>query len=153
MDIEKISKVLEGVLVGKITDIQKHPNADKLILLNLDVGSETKRQIVTGAPNVKTGNTVCFITAGNLLPRPYLTEGKEIILQPRDLRGIISDAMLMAPDELCLGDDHLGVLILEESGYLENVKAVKLGEPILKCVNKKFVEDIIKYLSSRTEKF
>lgn len=150
MDLEIISKVLEGVLVGKIIDIQKHPNADKLILLSLDVGSVTPKQIVTGAPNVKAGNIVCFITAGNLLPRPFLMENKEITLQPRDLRGIISDAMLMAPDELCLSDDHSGVLILEESDYLPNTQEPKLGEPILRCLNKKFVEDIIKYLTSKT---
>ena len=108
--LEKIGHGLENVVVGKILEIKKHPNADKLQLTKVDVGKEILA-IVCGAHNIAVGDKVPVATVGTKLPN-----GIEI--KAAEIRGEKSFGMLCAEDELGLGNDHSGIIILNK-----NVKA------------------------------
>lgn len=93
-----------GLVVGEILEINEHPNADKLVLARVNIGDETL-DIVCGADNIKPGDKVPVALAGTTLPN-----GMEI--KAAEIRGEKSNGMLCAEDELELGDDHSGILIL-----------------------------------------
>jgi phenylalanyl-tRNA synthetase beta chain len=94
-----------GVEVAKILDVTKHPNADKLNLVEIQTGAGTTT-VVCGAPNVKAGMVVPYAPSGATLPGGFT-------LERRKIRGIVSDGMLCSPRELGLGDDHGGILGLD----------------------------------------
>jgi len=104
--IEKTENNITGVVVGKILEISKHPNADRLQLTRVDV-SENVLNIVCGAPNIKVGDKVPVALVGTKLPN-----GMEI--KAAEIRGVKSFGMLCAADELGIGKDHSGILILDE---------------------------------------
>ncbi|MCX6744484.1 MAG: phenylalanine--tRNA ligase subunit beta [Candidatus Parcubacteria bacterium] len=112
------SASLNGVIVGEILEIKKHPNADKLSLTVVNIGKE-KLNIVCGAPNIKVGQKVPVATIGTKLPN-----GIEI--QKAKVRGEESSGMLCAEDELGMGKDHAGILILDSKA--------KVGEPLTKVL-------------------
>jgi phenylalanyl-tRNA synthetase beta chain len=95
-----------GVVVGKILEINKHPNADRLRLAKVDIGSR-KLEVVCGAPNIEVGQKVPVALVGAKLP-------SGIILKEAEIRGVKSCGMLCAKDELGLGTDHSGIMILDE---------------------------------------
>ena len=95
----------ENVVVGKIMEIEKHPNADRLQVTKTDVGSEVL-QIVCGASNIAVGQKVPVALVGAKLPN-----GIEI--KEAEIRGVKSFGMLCAKDELGLGTDHSGIMILD----------------------------------------
>jgi phenylalanyl-tRNA synthetase beta chain len=95
-------------LVGKVVEAGKHPNADKLQLCLVDVGEGEPRQIVCGAWNFGAGATVAVALPGALLP------GAPGPLEERPLRGQVSRGMILSERELELGDDHTGIIVLEE---------------------------------------
>jgi phenylalanyl-tRNA synthetase beta chain len=111
--IEKIEAVkggLEGVVIGKVLTCEKHPDADKLKVTTVDNGNEIV-QIVCGAPNVATGQTVVVATVGcTLYPKP----NEPFKIKAAKIRGIDSFGMLCAEDELGLGESHAGILVLPE---------------------------------------
>jgi phenylalanyl-tRNA synthetase beta chain len=92
--------------VGRVLDAAKHPNADRLQLCQVDVGESGPRQIVCGAWNFGVGATV-----GVALPGAVLPNGLE--LESRKVRGELSDGMILAEDEVGLGTDHTGIMVLE----------------------------------------
>jgi phenylalanyl-tRNA synthetase beta chain len=94
-------------LVGKVVEAGKHPGADKLQLCRVDVGEAEPRQIVCGAWNFGAGATVCVALPGAVLP-----DGRT--LERAKLRGEISDGMILAEDELELGPDHSGIIVLDD---------------------------------------
>ena len=106
-NLEKQSQEFTGVVVGKILEIGKHPNADRLQVTKMDVGGEVL-QIVCGAPNIKVGDNVPVAMVGAKLPN-----GLEI--KEAEIRGVKSFGMLCAEDELGLGSDHGGIMILDEN--------------------------------------
>jgi phenylalanyl-tRNA synthetase beta chain len=91
--------------VGRVLDAVKHPNADRLQLCQVDVGEGDARQIVCGAWNFGAGATV-----GVALPGAVLPNGLE--LERRKVRGEVSDGMILAEDEVQLGTDHTGIMLL-----------------------------------------
>jgi phenylalanyl-tRNA synthetase beta chain len=95
-------------LVGKVVEAGKHPNADKLQLCRVDVGEGEPRQIVCGAWNFEAGATVAVALPGALLPD---APGP---LEERPLRGEVSRGMILSERELRLGDDHTGIVVLED---------------------------------------
>ncbi len=113
--IEKIEAVkggLEGVVVGEVISCEKHPDADKLKVTTVNIGKEALLQIVCGAPNVATGQKVIVATIGcTLYPKPE--EALKIKLSK--IRGVESQGMLCAEDELGLGQSHAGILVLDPS--------------------------------------
>lgn len=95
---------LEKILVGKILKVKKHPNADRLKIVDVDIGKE-KISLVCGAPNLKEGCVVPVALEGAELP------GKVKVEKVR-IRGITSPGMICSEKELGLGEDHSGVMIL-----------------------------------------
>lgn len=146
--IEIIKKSLSSVLVGKIISIDRHPNADRLLLVDLDIGTGILK-IVTGAPNLSINDVVLFIKAGTVLPAPLLLTDETKILEPRNLRGFISDAMLLAEDELCFSNDHTGVLLLNKLDSSFLLGEFKLGNSILENVSDLFLDKIYQYITAQ----
>ena len=116
--IEKIGNISDSIVVGKILQIEKHPNADRLQLTKIDIGNK-KLDIVCGASNIKICDKVPVALVGAKLPN-----GIEI--KEAEIRGVKSFGMLCAEDELGLGNDHGGILILD--------KNAKIGEKISKVL-------------------
>jgi phenylalanyl-tRNA synthetase beta chain len=110
--LEKNNNNLDGVVVGDILKITKHPNADKLQIALVNIGNK-KLQIICGAPNIAVSQKVPVATVGTKLPGGEMKEA--------EIRGVKSFGMLCAEDELGLGKDHNGILILD--------KMAKVGDP------------------------
>ncbi len=94
--------------VGKVLEAVKHPNADRLQLTKVDLGESEPRSIVCGAWNFGVGATV-----GVALPGATLPNG--LTLERREVRGELSDGMILAEDEIGLGADHAGIMLLPET--------------------------------------
>ncbi|HSC73426.1 MAG TPA: phenylalanine--tRNA ligase subunit beta [Gaiellaceae bacterium] len=92
--------------VGRVLDAAKHPNADRLQLCHVDVGEGDARQIVCGAWNFGAGATVAVALPGAVLPNG-------LQLDRRKVRGETSDGIILAEDEVDLGTDHTGIMVLE----------------------------------------
>jgi phenylalanyl-tRNA synthetase beta chain len=93
--------------VGRVLEAEKHPNADRLQLCRVDVGEGEPRQIVCGAWNFGAGATVAVALPGARLPGG-------LQLEQRKVRGELSDGMILAEDEVELGSDHTGIMVLPE---------------------------------------
>jgi phenylalanyl-tRNA synthetase beta chain len=105
--IKEVGKSIpEGVVVGKVLERKAHPNADTLSVCKVDVGSEEILNIVCGAPNVDAGQFVPVATVGTQLTPDFKIKNAK-------LRGEPSQGMICAEDELGLGDDHSGIIVLE----------------------------------------
>ncbi len=104
--LEKKEINLTGVVIGKILEIKKHPDADKLQLTKIEIGKK-KLEIVCGAPNIKIGDKVPVALVGAQLPNG-------IKIRETKIRGVKSVGMLCAEDELDLGENHNGIMILDE---------------------------------------
>lgn len=127
--IERQSGKYDKVIVGKILEIAKHPNADRLQIAQVDTGKE-KLTIVCGAPNIAVGQMVPVALVGAVLPN-----GLEI--KAAEVRGEKSFGMLCAEDELGLGNDHSGIMILKKAKLGENFSDyLGLDDIILEVDNK-----------------
>ena len=93
--------------VGKVLSAEKHPNADRLQLCVVDVGDGKQQQIVCGAWNFGAGATVAVALPGATLPNG-------LTLERRELRGQMSEGMILAEDEVDLGTDHEGIMVLAD---------------------------------------
>jgi phenylalanyl-tRNA synthetase beta chain len=128
-DVEGISYVGppsgEGFVVGKVVSVQAHPNADRLSVCEVETGDGT-RTIVCGAPNVAAGQTVPVALPGATMP------GGER-LERAELRGVVSDGMILSEAELQIGDDAAGIVVLEDGAAPGSDLAAMLpvGEPVL----------------------
>jgi len=101
---------LRNVVVGKILEIEKHPNADRLQVTKTDVGSEVL-QIVCGAPNIEVGQMVPVALVGAKLAEDFeIKEAK--------IRGTKSFGMICAEDELGLGENHDGIMVLKNDAEI-----------------------------------
>jgi phenylalanyl-tRNA synthetase beta chain len=107
-DHEKNGGGLEGFLIGEVKTCEKHPDADKLSVTTVDVGSGSLLNIVCGAPNVGAGQKVVVATVGSII---YKGE-ESFVIKKTKLRGIVSEGMICAEDEIGLGDRHDGILVL-----------------------------------------
>lgn len=109
-ELERIERVGVGdaasLVVGKVTSVKPHPNADRLTVCEVDDG-EGIRTIVCGAPNVAAGETVA-------VGRPGAVLADGATLQRTELRGVESAGMILAEDELGIGEDHEGILVLPD---------------------------------------
>lgn len=110
---------LEQVIVGQIKTIVNHAEADKLSVCKVDIGKKQLLNIVCGARNIKPEQKVPVALVGATLP-------SGLKIERRRIRGVDSEGMLCAEDELKLGDDHKGILILS--------KDLPLGQPLGKVI-------------------
>jgi phenylalanyl-tRNA synthetase beta chain len=106
---EAVTGGLAGVVIGEVLTCAKHPNADKLSLTTVNVGTENPLKIVCGAPNVAAGQKVLVATIGTTL---YPTEGEPFQIKKSKIRGEESEGMICAEDELGLGNSHAGIMVL-----------------------------------------
>src|SRR5512133_2945332 len=108
---------LEGVVIGEVLTCKKHPDADKLSVTTVTIGGPEPLHIVCGAPNVAAGQKVPVAPAGT-----FVFKGDERFeLKKTKIRGEISEGMICAEDELGLGTDHQGIIVLD--------KDAKIGTP------------------------
>ena len=121
---ESIKGSLEGILVGEVLTCKQHPNADRLKITTVDLGTGDPVQIVCGAPNVAAGQKVPVATIGTTL---YDDKGVGFKIKKGKIRGEESHGMICAEDELGLGTGHDGILILD--------KKLKVGTPAAEVFN------------------
>ena len=112
---EQIKGGLEGVVIGEVLTCEKHPDADKLKVTTVDIGGDEPSQIVCGAPNVAAGQKVLVATLNCTL---YPEDGDPFKIKKAKIRGVSSQGMICAEDELGLGNSHDGILVLDTK--LEN---------------------------------
>jgi phenylalanyl-tRNA synthetase beta chain len=112
--------------VGHVLEAAKHPNADKLQLTSVDVGEDRPYSIVCGAWNFGAGAKVAVALPGATLPNG-------LVLERRKLRGEVSEGMILAEDELDLGTDHTGIIVLDD--------ALEAGTPLADVLP--LVEDVL----------
>lgn len=109
-EVEKVRETglpqLEKVVVGRVLHRDQHPNADRLAVCRVEVGTMKPLQIVCGASNYRVGDRVPVALVGSSLPGGYKINATE-------LRGVTSFGMMCSPRELGLGEDHEGLLILD----------------------------------------
>ncbi len=110
-EVEQTGSDLEGIVVGDVLDVQSHPDADRLVVCMVDIGAGEPSQIVCGAPNVAAGQKVAVATVGSVLPMP-LPDGSPFKIKKAKIRGQKSAGMICAEDELGLGDNHSGIMVL-----------------------------------------
>jgi phenylalanyl-tRNA synthetase beta chain len=108
---ESVKGSLKGVVIGKVLTCEQHPNADRLKVTTVDIGNGTPLQIVCGAPNVAVGQKVPVATIGTML---YDENGAGIEIKKGKIRGEESHGMICAEDELGLGTNHDGIMILDD---------------------------------------
>ena len=108
---ESIKGSLKGVLVGEVLTCIQHPNADRLKVTTVDLGLSETVQIVCGAPNVAVGQKVPVATIGSSL---YDEKGAAFKIKKGKIRGEESYGMICAEDELGLGNNHDGILVLDK---------------------------------------
>ncbi len=109
---ESVKGSLAGIVVGEVLTCVKHPNADRLQLTTVYLGSGDPVQIVCGAPNVAAGQKVPVATVGTTL---YDAKGEAWTIKKGKIRGEVSNGMICAEDELGLGESHDGIMVLDES--------------------------------------
>lgn len=102
---------LQGLVVGEVMTCEKHPDADKLTLTTVNIGTVENLQIVCGAPNVAAGQKVIVATIGATI---YPTSGEPLTMKKAKIRGVESHGMICAEDEMGLGESHSGILILPQ---------------------------------------
>ena len=109
-EVETVRGGLKGCVIGRIRTCEKHPDADKLSLTKVDIGGERDLEIVCGAPNVAAGQKVVVATVGTTLYKG----DESLTLQKVKIRGKVSEGMICAEDELGLGTNHDGIMVLDE---------------------------------------
>ncbi|MBC3884684.1 phenylalanine--tRNA ligase subunit beta [Undibacterium griseum] len=109
-EVEPVAPPFSNVVVAEIREINKHPDADRLNVCQVDVGSGTLLNIVCGAPNVRVGMRVPCAMAGAVLPPG--PDGKPFLIKVGKLRGVESQGMLCSARELKLSEDHGGLMDL-----------------------------------------
>ena len=129
LEIDKVhnrAEDLEGFVVGHVVVAEKHPDADKLTVCRVDNGTDTL-EVVCGAPNARTGFIGVFAGSGSYIP------GTGITLKPTQIRGVVSNGMLLSEKELNLGDDHDGIIELPDDTPLGSSAADALGlaDPVI----------------------
>jgi len=113
-EVQSIKGGLKGLYVGKVLTCEMHPNSDHLHVTTVDLGNENYRQIVCGAPNVAAGQKVIVADLGCVL----YDGDKEFIIKKSKLRGVESCGMICAEDEIGIGNDHAGIIVLPDDAVV-----------------------------------
>jgi phenylalanyl-tRNA synthetase beta chain len=107
---ESVKGGLKGVVIGEVLTCRKHPDADKLSVTTVNIGSQEPLNIVCGAPNVAAGQKVPVATVGTMV-----FKGDESFeIRKSKIRGELSEGMICAEDELGLGTLHEGIMVLDK---------------------------------------
>lgn len=117
---ESIKGGLRGLVVGHVLETARHPNADRLTVCKVDVGGGQVTQIVCGAPNVAAGQKVIVAVPGTVI---HPAKGEPFEIKKSKIRGEASEGMICAQDEIGLGEDHSGIMVLHDGA--------QPGEPVI----------------------
>lgn len=109
---EEVPGGLKGLIIGEVLEAEKHPNADKLKLTKVNIGSGEPLQIVCGAPNVAAGQKVVVAPVGTTI---YPAQGEPVTMKVAKIRGVESQGMICAEDEIGLGTSHAGIMVLNNA--------------------------------------
>ncbi|MEX0767057.1 MAG: phenylalanine--tRNA ligase subunit beta [Microthrixaceae bacterium] len=129
MELESIQLIggsLQGICVAQVLEIRPHPDADKICLVDVDLGDGEALQICCGATNMAVGDLVPLATIGTMMPSGML-------IAQRKMRGQQSNGMLCSAREMEIGEDHEGILILDPN--------LSLGQPIVDALELR--EDVV----------
>ena len=110
--VESIKGGLKGIVTGEVLTCAKHPNADKLSVTTVDIGTGMPLHIVCGAPNVAAGQKVLVATEGSEV---FGRDGVAFTIKKGNIRGEASEGMICAEDELALGTSHDGIMVLPDN--------------------------------------
>ncbi len=123
-EIPAVPGGLKGMVVGEVLTCTAHPNADRLRVTTVDVGAEAPLNIVCGAPNVAAGQKVVVATVGATC---HPSSGEPFKIKKGKIRGEVSEGMICAEDELGIGNDHDGILVLPAESEVGSAAAKSLG--------------------------
>ena len=113
-EVQSIKGGLKGLYVGKVLTCEMHPDSDHLHVTTVDLGKGEPQQIVCGAPNVAAGQKVIVADLGCVL----YDGGKEFVIKKSKLRGVESLGMICAEDEIGIGTDHSGIIVLPDDAVV-----------------------------------
>ena len=113
-EVQSIKGGLKGLYVGKVLTCEAHPNSDHLHVTTVDLGKGEPSQIVCGAPNVAAGQKVIVADLGCVL----YDGDKEFVIKKSKLRGVESCGMICAEDEIGIGNDHSGIIVLPDDAVV-----------------------------------
>ncbi len=110
-EVQAVKGGLQGIVIGEVMTCETHPNSDHMHICNVNLGEGEPVQIVCGAPNVAAGQKVVVATLGC-----KLYDGEDCFtIKKSILRGVESNGMICAEDEIGIGTDHNGIIVLPES--------------------------------------
>jgi phenylalanyl-tRNA synthetase beta chain len=112
--VESVKGGLKGVVIGEVISKKQHPNADRLSVTTVAIGTDTPLHIVCGAPNVASGQKVAVATIGTVL----YSGNDSFKIKKGKIRGEVSEGMICAEDELGLGTDHDGIMVLNKNAQV-----------------------------------
>ena len=113
-EVESVKGGLKGIIIGEVITCQKHPNSDHLSITTVNIGGDENLPIVCGAPNVAAGQKVVVATVGTVL----YNGDEQFTIQKSKIRGEVSMGMICAEDEIGLGNDHNGIMVLDQNAKL-----------------------------------
>lgn len=119
-----------NVFVGEVLSVSPHPDADRLVLADVTAGDH-RLTVVTGAPNIATGQKVALALAGARLTDAYADGPRYKTLKPGSIRGIRSEGMVCSEKELGLSDEHEGILVLEDDAPVGAPLMAWLGDTVI----------------------
>jgi phenylalanyl-tRNA synthetase beta chain len=117
LEVERLEKYesirggLQGLVIGEVLEAEQHPNADKLRLTKVNIGAAEPLQIVCGAPNVAAGQKVVVAAVGTTI---YPLTGEPLTMKVAKIRGVESQGMICAEDEIGIGENHAGIMVLPD---------------------------------------
>ncbi len=153
MTKEDVLNLLRPITISKVVSKVKHSNADRLWVLQVDNGSGNNVQVVTGANNFEEGDLVAHLAPGNIVPGWLIDKGEEVKLTEREMRGEMSSGMLLAEDEIGLGEDHDGILIVSEKNSKLQLSNSKQEDLIGKSLNEILKDEIIEFVLKKAKVF
>lgn len=122
-EVIDIADKYKDAKIVRIVSAEKHPNADRLRVCQIDAGSEGLVQVVCGAPNARADMWAVWLPPAATVPASY-GDAEPFVLSARELRGVMSNGMLAAGDELDLNDDHEGIIELTDYDLPEGASLV-----------------------------
>ena len=124
----------DKIFVGEIVRTERHPNADRLLMATVEYGGDKPMTIITGAPNLKPGDSmlkIAFATIGARLVDPYADGYKTMVLKPNKIRGIQSEGMACSEKELGISGEHEGIILLPVNAPVGMSLADYMGDAVL----------------------
>ena len=126
--VDTLGGTWDNVVIGEVVALNPHPNADRLKLATVDIGTEQAAS-VCGAPNISVGQRVAFARLGASLIDPHT--GKAAILKPAKIRGVASEGMVCSEKELGISENHEGILVLPPEAPIGVPASAYLGDVVL----------------------